>query len=536
MSRSPNEFKKYFELPNPGLRTYFATVREGQPNVYRTNFYGKGTPIQTVAKMWSKHLAALAEDWPTLYAYEEDQRSKIGPMSVMKPLSERMQDIDQYYEAISKPQLPVDERAINAAQIEWKVASRMRHRSTQNTVAAMKKSTNSGSPYFTKRRNVTHKTVPSEVYWKDDTVYQELFPVHKTYNACAILGWRGQEGGPKPSDTKQRVVWMFPYAVNVAELQVYQPMIETFQRFNLIPAWVGMDSVDRVITKMFDTKSPKDLVVCTDFSAFDQHFNSVCQDVAKRQLEYLFQYDVAFPSWIKNVFPIKYMIPLTYDYGKIRYGRHGMASGSGGTNADETLLHRTIQHEAAILHGAQLNPNSQCLGDDGVLTYPGITAEDVMGTYTSHGLDMNESKQYVSTQDCTYLRRWHHTNYRKDGVCVGVYPTFRALGRLCEQERYYDPEVWGKEQVALRQLSIVENCKWHPLREEFLDFCIKGDKFRMGLDIPGFLDNVDSIAQRSIEQMPDFLGYTKSLQLEGRDKRNYGLSSWWVVNALKSKR
>ena len=163
---------------------------------------------------------------------------------------------------------------------------------------------------------------------------------------------------------------------------------------------------------------------------------------------------------------------LTWD--RVITGAHGMGSGSGGTNADETIVHRMLQHEAALNAGEQLNLSSQCLGDDGVLTYPGCTVEDVIRSYTAHGLEMNPDKQYASTQDCTYLRRWHHTSYRVNGVCVGVYSTNRALGRLAEQERFYDPRKWSKEMVALRQLSIIENCKWHPLFEKFVDFCMKG--------------------------------------------------------------
>jgi hypothetical protein len=238
--------------------------------------------------------------------------------------------------------------------------------------------------------------------------------------------------------------------------------------------------------------------------------------------------------WLKNVFPIKYNIPLAIDWGTVLTGPHGMGSGSGGTNADETIVHRVLQHEAAILNRSELNPNSQCLGDDGVLSYPGCTVEDVVRVYSSHGLTMNESKQYASKHDCTYLRRWHHKDYRRDGVCVGVYSTLRALGRLAEQERYYDSDKWSAEMVALRQLSIIENVKWHPLREEFALYCMKGDKFRLGLDIPGFLDNLGKKVEEAIEYMPDFLGYTKSLDKESR-ATDYGINDWWIVKFLKSK-
>lgn len=117
-----------------------------------------------------------------------------------------------------------------------------------------------------------------------------------------------------------------------------------------------------------------------------------------------------------------------------------MGSGSGGTNTDECAEHRALQHEAALQAGQKLNPYSMAYGDDGVLTYPGIKIQQVISAYTSHGHEMNESKQYVSKTKTVCLRRFYHTNYRPDGQMRGIYSIYRALGRLHFQERYYNPE------------------------------------------------------------------------------------------------
>jgi hypothetical protein len=518
-----------FDLPNPGLKSYFDNVRRGQPDEYRATF-AKDKPVQKVLAEWKTTLDTLSDKWPTLVEFENDLKAKVGPMSIMKPLKDRMEDIDHYYDDILLSSTPVSDSPIKAVISEFKQVRGLTPRGQQKTVDLMKKSTNSGAPYFTKRRNVVAKTVPCTAEVNQLKVVQWING-DRMWTAVAVLGWRGQEGGPKPDDVKQRVVWMFPFAINIRELQVYQPLIESCQKFNLVPAWVSMESVDQRITKMFDTKGKDDVVICTDFSKFDQHFNSDMQDAACSILKSLLNNSKESISWIEEVFPIKYVIPLAYDYDKIRCGKHGMGSGSGGTNADETLAHRALQYECALASGTKLNPYSQCLGDDGVLTFPGITVDKVVESYSSHGQEMNPDKQYVSKQDCVYLRRWHHVDYRIDGVCVGVYSTYRALGRLMEQERYYDPDVWSAKMVALRQLSIIENVKYHPLRSEFADFCMKRDKYRLGIDIPGFLDNIDAIANEAIDLMPDFLGYTKSMV-----KDQTGLSSWWIVNYLKSKR
>lgn len=523
------------------LKSYFGRVVKGQPEVYDTPF-AEGETTEELLSAWMEVLQSINNTWPTLVEWEKDLMEKVGPLSVMQPLSERMDDITAYYEGIHLPSEPIHEEAVQAVLHEWGAARGMHMRAQRATIEFMKKSTNSGSPYFTKRRDVVSKTYPCNVRWTKDQVVQglnlsddnSLTYGSNWWDACAVLGWRGQEGGLSREDVKQRVVWMFPFAVNIRELQVYQPAIEVAQKMGIYPAWVSMDAVDRGVTQLFDTKGDKDLVVCTDFTKFDQHFNSDLQDAASNVIQNLFAPTKAFSLWVENVYPIKYMIPLMYNYGQLMIGQHGMGSGSGGTNFDETLAHRALQFEAAQTMGVKLNPNSQCLGDDGILSYPGITVEDVIKAYTRHGLEMNESKQYVSIQECTYLRRWHHRNYRERGVCVGVYSTMRALGRLRYLERFHDPEWWNEKAVALRQLSILENVKWHPLKEQFVDFCMKRDKYRLGIDIPGFLDNITLIAQENIDHMPDFLGYTKTMQLDAGN--DIGIAGWWIVKYLKSKR
>lgn len=521
----------YFKLPNPSLKSYFGIVRKGQPKVYDTPF-ARGESTQQLLENWREILESISKEWPTLWDYENDLASKVGPMSVMKPLKARMSDIDHYYDDIHLSSSPIEIKACKAVLSEWGAGRGLNLRSQRQTVQLMKTSTNSGSPYFTKRKLVLHETIPAKLSMRNDQVVQKL--PHGDWASCAVLGWRGQEGGPDIEDVKQRVVWMFPFGVNVLELMCYQPAIEVAQRQLINPAWVSMDAVDDRITKLFDSKNSSDLVVCTDFSKFDQHFNSDMQNAARTILSGILAHNELTSDWLENVFPVKYMIPLMYDEGKLRVGPHGMGSGSGGTNFDETLTHRALQYEVAQMHNARLNPNSQCLGDDGMLTYPGITVEDVVKAYSSHGQEMNESKQYASTQDCVYLRRWHHEKYRQNGICVGVYSTMRALGRLRYLERFMDPSKWNEKMVALRQLSILENVKYHPLKDQFAQFCMKRDKYRLGIDIPGFLDNIEKVAQDAIDDMPDFLGYTRSLGVDSHGA--YGIKSWWIVKYLQSQR
>jgi len=347
------------------------------------------------------------------------------------------------------------------------------------------------------------------------------------YMPTAILGWRGQEGGPEDSDVKQRVIWMFPMNVNIRELGFYQPLIKAAQRLNLVPAWNGNDAVDEEMTLLFDTKGKDDNVICTDFTKMDQHCNESMQNSVKALYSKLLTSSAESEWWLTNIFPVKYSIPMMYDTGKIYTGKHGMGSGSGGTNGDETVFHRGLQHEAAINVHAELNPHSMDNGDDGCVSYRGAEVDNLLPSYTKHGFEMNESKQRVSKYDAVYLRRYFNQEYRIEGKVRGVYSTYRALGKLMGQERFYNPDEWGPEMVVMRSLSIIENVKWHPARDEFLEFCVKGDKYRLGLDIPGFFDNLRGLYESS-ELAQSFGSYTAASKA--------GIMSWWVVNALMNMR
>jgi len=542
MKKEKPSVGRYFKLPNPGLWAYFKHNVQGQPDDYRPPFWNK-MDRSKVLQLWQDILDAssMKEQYPSLYEYEMDMKSKVGPMSIQLPLKDRIESIEQYYTGVQDAGEPITEEAIRATKGFFGRAGGIRLRSQTKVIDNMRLNTNSGSWLFTKRKNVVSETSDAWIYIDSNGVpHAELGQVDENdedqYRLCAVLGWRGQEGGIETDDVKQRVVWMMPFLLNINELQFYQPAIEAIQKNDLIPAYISMDRVDQEVTALFDTKGKDDLVMCTDFTKFDQHFNVHLQDAARDIIKHLMTItdQTATDWWLNKIYPIKFNIPLICSEDLIYFGPHGMGSGSGGTNFDECMAHKALQFEAALDNHQELNPHSMAYGDDGILSYPGITAEQVIQTYTKHGLEMNATKQYVSKHDCVVLRRWHGDNYRVNGTMVGVYSTFRALGRLLAQERFYDPEKWNAELVTLRALSIIENCKWSPVFHQFIDFVITGDKYKLGLAIPGFFDRLESTAKDAIDTFTDFLGYTKTLQ-EDANQTTTGISNWEVVKYLKGK-
>lgn len=496
---------------------YFKRVVEGQPEIYRTPLFQERDPHE-ICERWFNKARSGFRIVPGLLDFETEMLGKVGPLSVMKPLLERIDDVKHYYTMIEQPGEPIDSSAINAFIMTLKsnnVAVKLQDART--TLQNMRLSTNSGVPYFSRRRDVIEETLRII----DDRDYY-----------VAILGWRGQEGGPEIDDIKQRVVWMFPLATNILELEFYQPAIAEWQKRNINSAYISMRAVEEKITKCFDTKG-NDYVIVTDFSKFDQHFNVHLQAAAEEVIRSMSK-GFGFYNWLEEVFNIKYSIPILLDKDYGFSGKHGMGSGSGGTNFDECCAHSCLQWEAAIKAGQVLNPFSNAYGDDGYLTYPGIDIDHIIDVYTSHGQEMNVDKQHVSKHSAVYLRRYFHDAYRDNkGIMLGIYSTCRALGRIMYQERYYrwEDEVDYARYVTLRAWSILENCNNHPLFDELVKYVIEGDRYRLGLDIPGFMEGFQSDFDKLQLLDPDVLGYTKTLQSE-----TTSIKDWRIYKLLNSMR
>lgn len=509
MEMQPN-LGDFFNLPNPGLRAFFNHVKVGNSEDYRTPFW-QGESRETVLSRWHEIFASLKVDMRMkgLESFELEQSLKVGPLSIMKPLAERLESIRSYFTDVNLKSVPIMPEAVAKLKEVLSPTRGLRPRTRENTISSMRLNTNSGTPYFTKRRLVVEKSATN-------------------YSEAAVLGWRGQEGGPNKDDVKQRVVWMYPFELNVRELQVYQPAIVSWQKNDINSAYKSMRSVEEKITKCFDTKGDN-YVVGTDFTKFDQHFNRDLQNVSHE----LMQFMGAPQEWLDGTFWKKYQIPLICSESLMFVGSHGMGSGSGGTNFDESLAHQAMQIESAIKVGSTLNPYSNAYGDDGYLSFEGIDVDKVIEAYSSHGQVMNAEKQSADKHSVVYLRRYFHDSYRdKVGCMLGVYSTFRALGRLLGQERYYDPEIWGPEMVTLRALSILENCSNSPIFHQFIEFVLTGDKFKLGLKLSGFYERLASTTRRAMDLLPDFLGYTKMLQ---GGVTHGGINDWKVVQYLRAK-
>uniref|UniRef100_A0A2V0RML3 RdRp n=1 Tax=viral metagenome TaxID=1070528 RepID=A0A2V0RML3_9ZZZZ len=416
---------------------FLKSIGNGYNEDIRTPLFG-GVDRQVVADQWWTILSSVDNLFPELIDLETKQKGKIGPLSIRLPFIDRIPDINSYYTNHSDVEVGLSE-VIGQFVIP---GSRLRPLSARNSALQLPTNSNSGLPLFRKRNQVQEESIAM-------AMQNEFYP--------ALLGWRGQANGT--NTPKQRVVWMFPYSLNIAEARFFRPLHEILKNMYPFSAWITMDKVDRSITTLID--SSRGEILSSDFSSYDQsvfHQQDWFFDILRMAYQTSYHDEISMlQHWFKN-------IPLVFSETQMFTGEHGVPSGSTFTNQCDSIVNYLAQSSSPVATDL-----IQVQGDDAVIVVDNVDTH--LSHLTNLGFDVNIDKQLISSTMVSYLQRLHHRDYRIGGVCRGVYPTMRALNSLLGQERFY--QGWSSEMVSLRVLAILENTKWHPAFKEFVKFTVE---------------------------------------------------------------
>lgn len=476
-----------------GLSSYLHKVKMGSQLDIRTPFWNEA-PRNEIAKQWGEILYATCQ-YDEIITLEAKNETKIGPISVQLPYSQRKDDIASYFTKVNtnidKPAL---ERAIRRVKNKFTRSNVLRPLNLENAADLMQSSTNSGIPYFRKRKTVRE--------------YDLAIARSRNYHAIpAILGWRGQASGTEIP--KQRVVWMFPQSVNIVEMSYFQPMFDAMKEtFREVAAWKSMDAVDTAITEMI--RYHEGMIFSIDFSGYDQTIQAELREAALQVMLYAFQKQ--YHKDLSELFYLSGEIPLLCP-DELWFGQHGEPSGSNFTNMRDTIVNIIANYYVAERSGLNLSPLTQFQGDDGVVAFDGyIEVEALTAMYAELGLKANATKQLVSLNEVSYLQRLHFAKYIKDGLNPGVYPTMRALNSLVGMERFHQD--WDEKMFVIRAIMILENCKHHPQFTKFIDFVVEGDKFQLGMKLPGGISSIFKSLDKA-KTIPGFVSTYNSPKLTG---------------------
>ncbi len=443
-------------------------VEEGNDVIIRSPFANDDVEANKILKNWisefesKQHL--LNEE---LINLESLNRSKFGPRSIAVPWSDRKEALYAYFKGKQNKSINV-----NARKLE--VHGGLRPFGWDQAMSFLKNNTNSGLPFYTRKGKVK------------DKVLQNLTVLSQRRDPC-IMFTRTQES------LKTRTVWGYPMYDTLAEMRYYQPLLKVQKKTPWRSALLGPIEVDKHITKLIDRciKENKELV-SIDFGSYDATVKRPLQKDAFNYIKRMFQ--SKYHKEIDDIFERFNTIGIITPDGVVQ-GQHGVPSGSTFTNEVDSLA----QYLIAVTSNIDIGDDFQIQGDDGA--YGTDKPEELKDKFRSHGLSVSDDKTYVSMRFLVYLQMLYSIDYRnEEGIIGGIYPTFRALNRIIYQERFtnfMDYEISGNDYYSIRTISILENCKNHPLFEELVKFVWSLDRNKLNPSDNGITNYVKMIRDKS---------------------------------------
>lgn len=427
------------------LSTSLKRTVEGSNEIYRTPL-GKDLEPDAILKLWDEHFeehsAKLTEP---LLDLETSNRSKFGPRSIAVPWEERKELVSAYFGNDKQ-------NYTSPIHVAPSTKGRLRPWTLQNATLQLKNNTNSGLPFYTKKKNVKVKVLENFEYLLDRK------------DPC-ILFTRTQE------QKKTRAVWGFPIADTLNEMRYYRPVLEIQKKTPWRSAVVHPTAVDEAVTRLLlNARQNRESMVSIDFSAYDATVRKNLQTASFEYIKEMFQSQ--YHDEIDYIADRFLNIGLVTPEG-VWPGPHGVPSGSTFTNEVDSI--------AQFLCAKSIDPtleDYQIQGDDGV--YRTKDPDSLKQGFKDFGLNVNDEKSYVSDDYVVYLQNLYSIDYIKNGTIGGIYPTYRALNRLIFQERFDDFKAYdieGSDFYSIRAISILENCRHHPCYEIFVKFIVKLDKY-----------------------------------------------------------
>lgn len=430
------------------ISVYMNSLNIGNSEVFVSPLINERNSAESIKSdfeiMLQDNLSSMNE---TLIELEKSNLLKFGPRSISKPFSERKEGISKYFNNRLTPPSKAIYQASRAS---------LRPLNLDTALKFLKNSTNSGLPFFKKKGIVKDRVLADFNYYLDR-------------KDPAILFTRTQESN------KTRDVWGFPIADTLNEMRFYRPLLEHQRKLSWRTALNGPDYVDKAVTDaLVKARLSGKVGVSIDFAQFDASVSQARSDSAFKYVSSLFQSSYSNDLlYIKDRFQ---NIGLLTPEGIIN-GVHGIPSGSTFTNEVGSIT----QYQSALDSGLSLF-DFQIQGDDGCYFVNRDDVDTLLDSFDNAGLNINRTKSYISEDYVIFLQRLYHIDYFRNNLIGGIYPISRALNKILYQERWSDFEDYsltGKDYYAIRTISILENCKYHPLFKEFVRFIYDLDKYKL---------------------------------------------------------
>lgn len=388
-----------------------------------------------------------------LLELERANRAKFSPRSQSVPWSQRISGLDASY---------ANQDPNHIAKFHYVPGDgELSPISFKQAVSELKLKTAASLPYMAKKGKVIDETVAN---------FEELL---KRKDPCCLY--------TRTTEMKKtRNVWGYPIADTIYEMMFYVPLLSFVKEKQWHRAAViSPDCVAQRITDLILYAMSHDMVLYSvDFAAFDASVKYQYIIKAFDYVKSLFASD--FTPFVAYVCERMYSIGIVTPTG-IRKGNHGIPSGSTFTNEIDSIVQFGIASTCNFISSKLC----QVQGDDGIYVMLKENIEQFEAAFKYAGLKLEKSKSIIANNYVVFCQNLYHIDYiNEHNVIGGIYPTYRALTRICFMERHVNFKkegIDGSNYFSIRCITILENCKHHPLHEDLVRFVLSKDKHRLDI-------------------------------------------------------
>lgn len=472
-------FVKRLKLPEQKMLdvvNHLVSLLKGSTNYYHSPL-ANNTPPNEILVDWDiifdEKMHMLNSQ---LLDFELNQRKKFGPRSIQLPWVDRCQSILNSFKCqISNfntdffytfPDHPVGIlKAIRAGEVKSKI----------------KLNTSSGLPSLT-----TKEKAANNLFENFDELLEREDP--------CMLYTRTAES------SKTRNVWGYPFAALYFEMFFFFPLLDFMKTKYWMASVVSPDLVDIRMTEII-----KDSALCgkTLYSVDFIQYDSSCrwQIIVKAFFVVKKLFAEMYHEFLDEICLRFYTIGIVTPQGIFR-GKHGIPSGSNFTN----VLGSLIQAGVALSNHFIFENKMLVCGDDGVYSMEPENVSKFEATWEHAGFNLGKDKCMISANCASFCQRFYHTDYEVNGLIGGIYPTYRAINRLIWLEKFTDLKKIGmssKDYFGMRTLTILEQCKYHPLFEDLVRFVLEREKYALNVSEAGTAKYIENLAKgrQGIEEL-----------------------------------
>lgn len=482
------DFVKRLKIPEklyPTIVANLAAVLKGSDNKYITPLGKTHDPIELIVA-WDEVFQANAHKLNApLLDIEAEQRRKFGPRSRAKPWVERkpglLASFHSQIDNFTPPFFKFEDGEHNLCPL-----------SMTETLLKVRNNTSSGMPMLTSKGKATAHLMENF----DELIDRE--------DPC-VLYTRTAES------MKTRNVWGYPYADIFYEMMFFVPFLDHMRKKYWQASVISPDLVDVRLTEMIlKAIESGRILYSVDFDGFDA---SVAWQTIICAFEYIKScFDPKFEQFIDRICKRFYTIGIITPTGILR-GKHGVPSGSCFTN----LIDSIVQAATALTNDFIKECEMMINGDDGVYILSRENIPAFTATFIRARLNLGTSKSNIAENWCTYCQRFYHIDYIKDDLIGGIYPVYRALNRLVWLESFTNlrkMRISSRDHFGIRTLTILEQCKYHPLFEQLVRFILEREKFALNVSEDGLIAYAQGLA-KGREMVEDELNFTENTSFVG---------------------